>query len=516
MTWWKRPSLWAAASAIAVLIANAGGLAIGDDGIGYEAISDSIRTGNGLGYFLEPRLTIWPPLWPALMALISKVTTLNPEGAAIVLNALTAAAVVLLVSRILRRLVRSEQVQLVGTAVVALGASSMVFGHLLMTDFALAAVTMALFLVLMNHRDAPSWKMLALAALLITTAFMIRYAGVVTLATAVVWLSIDRRRTVRQRITDVAGLSVAALIVPVAWVLRNHSIDGTTLGERWSSKRGLIPNTFDALATVGNFLTPGVAIGERMIFAVVAVLGTLVMAAMLARALRADTRVRSVSGAFELLASPTGLVGGHAVVYLVYMLYVRTTTGLNQLDFRLLNPMYLSMVIVALVILDRVIADRSDVRWQRAARVVLGSWAGLNLIIGLGMVAYFSTDPALFDGNYESRQYDLARASSALDALPAGCRTASNLPNAFYKGGLEPEWSPFETGLESDDPSDDIEVLVRELSEPDAQERCLVWVDLQPRWGHLATRATLRQHVNLVELASDGAVTTYRIEPLDR
>ena len=71
MIWWKRPSLWAAASAFAVLIANAGGLAIGDDGIGYQAISDSIRNGEGLGYFLEPRLTIWPPGWPALMALVS-------------------------------------------------------------------------------------------------------------------------------------------------------------------------------------------------------------------------------------------------------------------------------------------------------------------------------------------------------------------------------------------------------------------------------------------------------------
>lgn len=515
MIWWKRPSLWAAASAFAVLIANAGGLAIGDDGIGYQAISDSIRNGEGLGYFLEPRLTIWPPGWPALMALVSKVTTLNPEGAAIVLNALTAAAVVLLVNRILRRLVRSENVQVLGTAVVALGASSMVFGHLLMTDFALAAVTMALFVVLLNYRDDPSPRLIAAAAALITAAFMIRYAGVVTLATAAVWLLLDRRRTVRQRLLSVAALSVGALIVPVAWILRNHSIDGTTLGERWSSKRGLIPNTFDALATVGNFLTPGVAIAQRMIFAAVAVVGSVIMAAMLARALRNDQRVRSVNGVIDLLASPTGLIGGHAIVYLVYMLYVRTTTGLNQLDFRLLNPMYLSMVIVALVILDRVSEDSSDVRWQRAARVVLGSWAGLNMIIGLGMVAYFSTDPALFDGNYESRQYDLARASDALDALPDGCRTASNLPNAFYKGGLEPEWSPFETGLESDDPSDDIEVLVRELAEPDAEERCLVWVDLQPRWGHLASRATLRKHVDLVELASDGAVTTYRIEPLE-
>ena len=79
MTWWRRPGVWASASAAAVVIGNLGGLAIGDDGVGYQATADSLLNGNGLGYFLEPKLTIWPPGWPVLMAAVAKVSPLDTE-----------------------------------------------------------------------------------------------------------------------------------------------------------------------------------------------------------------------------------------------------------------------------------------------------------------------------------------------------------------------------------------------------------------------------------------------------
>jgi hypothetical protein len=43
-------------------------------------------------------------------------------------------------------------------------------------------------------------------------------------------------------------------------------------------------------------------------------------------------------------------------------------------------------------------------------------------------------------------------------------------------------------------------------------DHCLVWLDLEPRYGHLATLDELRERFDLDELATDGAVTVYRIE----
>ena len=52
----------------AALISNVSGIATGDDGVGYRAIADSLLRGDGYGYFLEGPVTVWPPIWPSLMA----------------------------------------------------------------------------------------------------------------------------------------------------------------------------------------------------------------------------------------------------------------------------------------------------------------------------------------------------------------------------------------------------------------------------------------------------------------
>jgi hypothetical protein len=450
------------------------------------------------------------------MALVAKITPLSTEQAAIALNAITAFVVVLLVNRLLVRLVRNETLITLGTAVGALGASSMVFGHLLMTDFSFAAVTLGLFLALMNYRDSgePAW--LAGAVVLVWAGFMIRYAGIVHIGTVGLWLLTDRKKPLVPRLTWAALFGLLAAVVPVAWILRNLATDDTALGVRYSSARGLLPNTFDTFATLGNFLTPGVAIGMRTVWAGVALIGSVIMLAMLWRVVRNDRRARSLTGAVDLSSSPTGLLVIHIVVYVAYMLYARTTTGLNQLDFRLLNPVYLPLVIVALVVLDRVlaapaggVADGRQPQWARAARTTAWAWAGLNLVVGVAMIAYFTTSPDLFVGNYERAAVDTVRSSPALDAIPAGCRVSSNLPNALYGSGVLAQWSPRNTGLESTDQVDDIPKLEADVTKHDY---CLVWIDLEPNYGHLAKRNELRQHFSLVELAHDGVVTTYRFE----
>ena len=41
---------------------------LGNDATSYLAIADHIAAGKGLGYFLEPKLGLWPPGFPVLLA----------------------------------------------------------------------------------------------------------------------------------------------------------------------------------------------------------------------------------------------------------------------------------------------------------------------------------------------------------------------------------------------------------------------------------------------------------------
>jgi hypothetical protein len=502
----------AVAGALLTLVANLRGIAIGEDGVGYRAIADSLLAGDGLGYFLERPLTIWPPVWPAAMAAVARFTPLDTVGAAVVLNAAMTVAAVIVAHRLFRRVVTDDRLVLLGTCVVALGSSTVGFGHLLMTDFAFGVVIVAWMLTLMRWRETRSLPLLIAAAAWVWMAFGLRYVAVALIGTGGVWLVADLGRPLVTRIRDAAVYGIASLAVPLGWMLRNRSIDGSFTGERYPSARGLVDNGFDILATLGRFLLPGVANGAVYLWAAIGGVGLVAAVVVAWRVLRTDAAAHDETPTQRVLVAlggPVGLVALHVGAYLTYMLYVRTTTALNQLDLRLLNPAYLGLVTLALVLVDR-LRRVPDERWWRAGRATVHAWAVANVVAGVVGAVVFASGNPYFTGNYESDTFRQIREDPALQALPGECdEVVSNLPNALYPA-VEARWSPRRTGLESNEPVPDLDEVVDRL---DRTTMCLVWVDETPVYGHLWTREQLDERVQLTPVGGGGVVTVYRLDP---
>ncbi|MEZ5238684.1 MAG: hypothetical protein R2716_06955 [Microthrixaceae bacterium] len=501
--------LLAAASAVLVLVSNLSGIAIGDDGVGYRAIADSIAAGNGLGYFLDDPLTIWPPLWPALMALIDLISPLDTLGAAVLLNIATAATATIVGHGLLRRVVRDRRLVGWGTAVIALGSSTVGFGHLLMTDLAFAVVVMVWLRCLIRFRDSHATAWLVAASLTVWVGFGLRYVALYLLALGFGWLLFEPTPALATRLRNAVLYGAVGIVAPALWMIRNHAIDGTFTGERNPSARGPIENAFDVLATMGQWLLPGIAPDALELWAAAALVVLVVSAWLGYRILRsrnAEAGPRALLSSFVAwIGSPSGLLAIAAFGYLAYMVYVRSSTALNRLELRLLNPAYFSLIALALVLvanLDRL--DR-DGTWLRRGRVVVALWAVANIAAGFYAAVLFATGDPFFEGNYNSEVFEEVRANPALDSLPADCDTYSNLPNALYPA-LESEWSPRRTALESTAPTDDLEELRVELGD---RRACLVWIDEEPNYGHLYSREELEESLLLRELDSSGPVTVY-------
>ena len=520
------PLVLAVASALAVLIANLSGIATGDDGVGYRAIADSLLAGDGYGYFLERPVTVWPPVWPGLMAAIAKITPLDTMGAVIAMNAAVAFGVVLVGNRLLRRVVEDRRLVLLGTLVFALGPSTIGLGHVLMTDMAFALVVMAWMLTLFRFRDSGSLWTLCGAGAFAWLGFGLRYVGLVLIAFGGLWLLLDARRRFLDRLRDGVVYGIVAAAVPLAWMLRNRSIDGTFTGERHPSARGFVDNCFDVVATLGRFLLPGLGNGMTYVWAAVGLL-VLGVACVLAwwvlripsGATAATTPAVRLSPAaivrrvWTALGTPVGLLFLFAVLYMAYMVYVRTTTALNQLDLRLLYPAYFPLLVVGLVLVDRLrVLDDGTPGGDRTWRFGWGVahvWAVANVLAGLVAMVAFAAGHPYFTGNYESDVFVEVRANPALEALPADCTVYSNLPNGLYPT-LGAKWSPQRRALESSEEIPDLEEITATL---DDTPSCLVWIDEDPVWGHLWTLEQLQDRLELTELSQDGNVTVYRMAP---
>ncbi len=498
-------------SAIAVALANASGISIGDDGVGYQAIADSLLSGSGYGYFLERPVTVWPPLWPTLMAGVAWLTPFGTVGAAVLLNCLVAAGVVLVGNRLIRRVVSDERLVLLGTVVLAIGPATVGLGHVLMTDMVFALVVMVWMLVLTRAIENRSLPLLIGAASLVWIGFGLRYVGLTLIAFGGLWILVAYSRPLLERVRNGVIYGLIATIVPIAWMLRNHSIDGTFTGERHTSARGLIDNGFDVAATIGRFVLPGVlneATKPWAAVGVIATIGALVSVWLLLRERTEGGSIREVLAlAWTQLGTPVGLIGMWAVLYLAYMLYVRTTTALNQLDLRLLFPAYFPTIIMGLVLADRL--PRLGIERQRT-RAAVGAWAAANVIAGLIAVVAFGAGHPFFKGDYAGEVFSAVRLNPAIREVPKGCETYSNLPNALYPALRPTGWSPQRTALESIDPMDDLERIEKRSAD---HEVCLVWIDEDPTYGHLWTLPELKKRLSLEEVATDGNVAVFRVHP---
>jgi len=499
-------ALAAVVSAVAVVLANLSGLAISDDGIAYLAIADRLSKGRGLGYYLESHLTTWPPLFPSLLSWIDRLTPLDAHGAAIALNALTAAATVLLTASLLHRLVTDATLRRLGVAVAALGASTMLFGHLLTSDFILGAVVLGALVVLIDHYQSPSWVAPVVAGVLTGVGFGLRYAAVAFIPAFAIWPLLDARRTWVARVRAATLYVVVAGAFPALWMWRNHGVDGTLLGPRWSSARGLPGNIYDAVSSVGNLLLPGVEFERRSLWAAVAVVCVVVVLLLAWRSLGGmPDRKRAMA----ILAGPVGLLFLHVAAHLTYLVYARTTTAFDRLSFRLLEPVAAPAMLLGLVVIDRVMAG-PDPRWAKFARATAVGWASLSLVVGVAMVPYFATGPDLFEGNYERDAYVHLRTSPVLGEIPAGCRVLSNAPNALYEAGVEAAWTPRRSEQQSDEMLPDLSRFPAEIAR---SKTCVVWVDLPPHLANLYSLDELEKVADFDELAQTPGITLYRVEP---
>lgn len=347
------PFFLAAVSALGAALVLARQAAYGPgllwDSINYLAVARNLLAGEGFVNFDGTPYTVWPPLYPLLLAASGLVGGADPLRVAGLLGASCFGLTVFVVGRYLGPRLESPLLRVWTPAVLAL---SLPLADL--SRYALAGPVFVLFLTLAlvatdSYLAAPRPSRLLGAALWTALAWQARYIGAAAPLVIGLWLLLHRGLPLRTRLGRAALFSAVVGIPMGLWLLRNTVLVGRLTGHP-------PPLAWDAGRTLRELLE---GFGGWVAFDLLSPLLPLALGAAillpLGAGLLAGGAASPAGGTAPHLAGSrrsAALFGSFALGYLILLVL---STSMNEIwvNDRYLAPVFVPLLVAGALSLDR-------------------------------------------------------------------------------------------------------------------------------------------------------------------
>ncbi|HQF70551.1 MAG TPA: hypothetical protein PLH39_04640, partial [Promineifilum sp.] len=356
------------------------GVGLSEDSVVYMAAAENIAAGNGFLSSDGTPVTLWPPLYPAMMAFFVHFFDVDVLVVARALAVALAMLVVLLTG------VYAFQLGL--TPIPALGAVAMTTWAYPLLAVRIMAWTeppfiffVLLALVALTHFviHRRHWALVAfvLAAAL---AGATRFVGVVLIPVGVLvclWASSYRWPA---RLASAAALAVIGFL-PIALMLaRNWRVSGTLMGPRQPPTIPLVENIQATAKVTAGWFLPSSLMDRGFVVLVGVLLLELVGAALILAATNRQARTDRPLQRYL----PTVLF---IVFYVTFLLVSSATTNLNIIDDRYMIPVFIPLMMIvfgsATIILQALATRLGRTSVNLAATIVLVLLLAWPLRVGL-------------------------------------------------------------------------------------------------------------------------------------
>jgi 4-amino-4-deoxy-L-arabinose transferase-like glycosyltransferase len=504
-----------------VLLATARyGAGLTTDSVAYLDVASNLMSGKGLISHTGEPMVWWPPLYPALLALIGSVTGLAPSSFAHVVNAVLSGFLVFLAAYLLRTGLR------LNTGFAILGVCAMVFSVPLSGIYAMTwseclfIPLVVLFLVCaQRYRESRSVLMLVMMAVSAALACLTRYIGVVLIPTGILVVVLAPGMARRIRSIQASVFAVASLLPLGFWLLRNYQQAGTLSGNRFHPVFELMTNTILLVTSVLSWYEPfGLAVrsasgasaqvarsASQSVNLFVALVGVCAFAAALALSRAARTRLargfRSVLRHYQ----PAVIF---VATYSAVLVLLAARGASSFVDQRLLSPLFVPATLVLLQLANGVLGQERAGRTalsRNLPSVLLSLWLCFPLTWVLRSTARRYENGA---GGYNTRTWRESETIAQARRLPStsgGNHLYSNGQDVLWAlARVDAGWVPSRT-----------EVALSDLRGrwPEDSMSMIVWFDSIAWRKHLFSVEELGEISDIERVAqlNDGSI--YRVSP---
>lgn len=372
------PAAFAAACAVlaaALVLVRTGGHGVGLhwDSAVFVSVAENLLAGRGFVDWRGEPLTLWPPLYPLLLA-AGGLAGLDPRQFAGPLNAAVLGLTVLAAGAWMRRRLRSRLLAAWGCLAAALSLPLAWAASQALTDAAFVLFAVLALVCADRFLDGGRRSSLAFAAAFAALACLTRYNGVAAVAAIALALLLQRGAAPWEKERRAAAFAIAALLPLGLWMARNALAAGRLTGHvrpvdyTLPEILGKIVEILGEWALVEDRSGVPVAAGAALL-ALLAAAGGAAVRARLRPSGPADGRFPHAFAVF---------VPAFAALYVLALMGGATWHGVQE---RHLAPLFLPLLFMAVFAADRTLA-RARGGWPAAAAA-----AGLALWIACAAFA---------------------------------------------------------------------------------------------------------------------------------
>lgn len=315
------------------------GIGLSQDSVEYIAAATNLTAGNGLLGLEGFPSTMWPPLYPAVLALLMWLLKVDVLVVARYLNVVLTMLVVLLAGIYARQLRMSSIAGLAVAAFTAWG-FQLVAARIMAWTEPLFLFFVILAIIALNRYVTHSGAYaLILFALATSLAAVTRYIGIILIPVGILVFLASSKSQWPVRLATALALALVAAI-PLALVFaRNWMLSGTLMGVRHPPTVPLSQHIWTTARIVAGWFLPS-SLSDN---GYVVLIGVLLAQLMITAAFLEYSRNRETrNGAFRVYF-PTALF---IVGYVVFFLVSISTTAFSAVDDRYMLPIYVPLMII--------------------------------------------------------------------------------------------------------------------------------------------------------------------------
>jgi 4-amino-4-deoxy-L-arabinose transferase-like glycosyltransferase len=492
-----------------MLLATRWGIGLTPDSVGYIEVARNLlhglglrtQTPDGAGAF-----TMWPPLYPTLLAVIG-LLGVDPLYGARWLNALLFGANIVLVGYMIRRFANASRLAPVFGSFLVLTSVDMLSIHsAALTEPAFIFFTLLGLFWLGVHIETSQALLAAAAAT--GLAFLTRFSGLALVAAgalAILWLG---RQAPRRRMRDSLVFAVISALPMVLWAAWSMRATGSPGGRAVAFHPVTIDHAASALRTLSTWLLPmraPEAIREFLLLGMIA--GGLLLGVLIWKApARQAARGSATSGSRSLLLLLGLYIASYLALLIVYLSLFNVWSDI--IDGRILSPVYVTGVVLTICLAHRMLRSAGELsRLRLVVAALCIVFAGSYLVRATARAQQYYDQGR----GYASRHWKQPETIGVVRTLPPGLRIYSNGPDAIYiLAEKRAEMLPARARATVVVTPEDYLAQLRAMREEVAACRAVIVyfraIDWRP---HLLPEAELRQLLPLREIQSPPDGTLY-------